>query len=190
MRPSNTTERRSQIVDALAGLLGTHSYAEASVGRIAREAGLTTGLVHYHFGSKREILLALVDRLVDAWRERLRSRVDGARGPVRRIRAVVDATLAVGDDADPDAAALWTTLGAEAARQPDVAARVRIVLRDLHSQLVEDLEMLDVREPDRTARALLAAMEGTFRLAAMGLVPAGEGADGVHRLVDALLVER
>lgn len=187
---ATTAVRRAQIVDALARVLESHSYAEASVGRIAKKAGLTTGLVHYHFGSKREILLALVDRLAAAWRERLQLQLADARGPVRRIRAVIDATLALGDDANPGAAVLWTTLGAEAARHEDVAAAVRVVLRDVQAQLEDDLVLLDVRDPERTARALVATTEGVFRMAALNLVPVGEGADLVHRLVDSLLVER
>ena len=53
-----TTEtRRRQIVDALAQLLEERSYAEASVANIASVAGLTPGLVHYHFATNRQILL-------------------------------------------------------------------------------------------------------------------------------------
>lgn len=189
--PRATTEvRRAQIVDALARVLESHSYAEASIGRIAKVAGLTGGLVHYHFASKREILLALVDRLAAGWRQRLQGRLSEARGPVRRIRAVIDATLALGDDADPASASLWTTIGAEAARHDDVAAAFRVVLRDVQRLIEEDLTLLDVRDPERSARALVATTEGVFRLAALGLVPPGQGADVVHRVVDALLVER
>ncbi|MCA9568175.1 MAG: TetR family transcriptional regulator [Myxococcales bacterium] len=182
--------RRAQIVEGLATLLEHRSYAEASVAEIAREAGLAGGLVHYHFASKREILLALVDRLADSWRDRVRTRQAEVRGPVRRIRALIDATLATGEDARPRDVGLWTTLGAEAARSEDVAHAFRGVLREAQRLLEDDLDALGIRDPARTARSLVAAMEGVFRLAALGLVPAGEGADLVHRLVDALVVER
>lgn len=190
MARASTEVRRGEIVEGLASVLEQRSYAEASVAQIAAAAGLSAGLVHYHFGSKREILLALVDRLADRWRQRVRERQEGARGPLRRVRALVDATLGRGEDEALREVRLWTTLGAEAARSEDVAHAFRGVLREAQRSLEDDLDVLGVRDPARTARALVAAVEGVFRLASLGLVPEGEGADLVHRLVDAVVTER
>ena len=71
-----------------------------------------------------------------------------------------------------------------------MAHAVRGVLREAQRALEDDLDVLGVRDPARTARSILASIEGVFRLAALGLVPEGEGADLVHRLVDAVVVER
>ena len=186
--PRVTTEtRRAQIVDALAQLLEERSYAEASVANIASVAGLTPGLVHYHFATKRQILLALVERVVEGWRARTAQRLVGVDDPAARVRAVVDATLDLGAGARPADARLWGTLGGEAARNEDVAQAVRHALTEAMQQLEHDLGALGVRAPAQTARALVAAMEGVFRLAALGLVPEGEGAALVHRLVDAVV---
>ena len=40
--------------------MADRGYERASVTAIAKAAGLTPGLVHYHFHNKKEILLALV----------------------------------------------------------------------------------------------------------------------------------
>lgn len=190
MARESRAERREQIVTGLATVLQHASYAEASVAQIARAAGLTAGLVHYHFGSKREVLLALMDRLVDAWRARVGVFVEAASGPLQRIRGVVDATLALDATSDTVQAQLWTTLGAEASRNEDVASAFRGVLHEGMLLIEGDLAELGVPDPTRAARSLVAALQGVFQLASVGLVPPGEGADLVHRLVDALVGER
>jgi len=62
-RPSNTEARRSQIVDGLVMVLSERGYERSSVQAIASAAGLSPGLVHYHFKNKLEILVELVERL-------------------------------------------------------------------------------------------------------------------------------
>jgi len=63
-RPSNTDQRREQITRALQAVMAKKGYDRASISEIAAAAGLAAGLVHYHFDSKLEILLAVLDRLV------------------------------------------------------------------------------------------------------------------------------
>ena len=48
-RPRNTEERRRQIVDGLRLVMAENGYDGASVQAVAKAAGLTAGLVHYHF---------------------------------------------------------------------------------------------------------------------------------------------
>jgi AcrR family transcriptional regulator len=55
--------RRRQILEAARGLFATRGYASVSTAEIAREAGVTRGLVHHYFGGKREIYLEVVRTL-------------------------------------------------------------------------------------------------------------------------------
>ena len=48
-RPSNTSERRKEIVSGLLHAMARRGYAETSMPEIARAAKLTPGLLHYHF---------------------------------------------------------------------------------------------------------------------------------------------
>src|ERR1051325_1811277 len=59
-RPSNTALRQDQIKDALLSVMAERGFDAATVAHIAQAAGLAPGLVHYHFASKQQILLALV----------------------------------------------------------------------------------------------------------------------------------
>ena len=80
-RPTNTSDRRAQIIDALIAVMATQGYDGASIGDIARHAGLAPGLVHYHFDSKLEILVEAVRTIAARHEAALDARTAGA--PVR-----------------------------------------------------------------------------------------------------------
>jgi AcrR family transcriptional regulator len=56
---------RERLLDALARLLASTSYAETTVGAIARCAGVTSATFYRHFHDKRSLLFALVERTRD-----------------------------------------------------------------------------------------------------------------------------
>ena len=55
--------RRDQILDAANGLLAERGYEEVTVDQIAKAAGVARGLVHHYFGGRKEVYLALLERL-------------------------------------------------------------------------------------------------------------------------------
>lgn len=175
-RPPNTARRRAEIVRALKTVMARHGWEGASIARIAREAGLAPGLLHYHFADKREILLALMDAL-DA-------QLPAAGG---RIEPLVDACLALGPGADPEAAACWTAIFAESVRDPIVRRRLRRSLRRLTARI--DRLLRAAGRPGRgAAAALTASIAGCFMVAsaAPGLIPRGSAASQVKRMAGTL----
>lgn len=193
-RPSNTLERRAQIVDGLMTVLPQTGYERASVAAIARAAGLSPGLVHYHFQNKQEILLALGETLVDAIDARITSRATARLS----LHAFVDAHLALGAGASARSVACWVALGAEAVFQEEVGDLYRRLLTRRRDRLVALLREV-CREEGRSAHNLstlaatvLAATEGYYQLsvAAPGLVPRGSAASSLRTTLDHLLDAR
>jgi TetR/AcrR family transcriptional regulator, transcriptional repressor of bet genes len=184
-RKPNTELRRQQIVDGLLKTMAAQGYAGATVQAIAAAAGLAPGLIHYHFHDKREILVALVDQLAHYALLRFESRASLASTAQERLRAYIDARLAYGADANPDAVAAWVMIGAEAVRDPDVREvyqraliqEIALVRKLLKAYLVESDKR--VRKLDAFAAGLMAFIEGVFVLAsnARTIVPAGFAAD-------------
>src|SRR5690349_11922693 len=69
--PRVTTERRTQILDAAARLIGSRGYVQTSVDDVIREAGLSGKSHFYHyFRSKEELGYEVLDRQVDRFTER------------------------------------------------------------------------------------------------------------------------
>ena len=56
-------QRREQILDAANALFAERGYDEVSVEDIASSAGVTRGLVHHYFGGRKEVYIALLERL-------------------------------------------------------------------------------------------------------------------------------
>ena len=57
-------KRRDDILAAATKLFGQRPYAEVSTTELARAAGMTRGLLHHYFGTKRELYLEVVRLLM------------------------------------------------------------------------------------------------------------------------------
>jgi len=170
-RPSNAAERRQQIVEAMVRVMARVGFDGASVQAIAKEAGLSAGLLHHHFGSKAEVLHAVPEHLeglvVQRW-EALAARRRGAWG---RLEAWVDAHLAVGKGARPEAARAWVWLGAQALGDAPLRERYDAVVQ---RRLATLQGLLEAVARDRGLRidasslavTTLATVEGYYQLAA------------------------
>jgi AcrR family transcriptional regulator len=58
-------EKRARLKSAGLALFGENGYENTSVGQIARRAKLAVGTFYQHFRSKRQLLLALMDELLE-----------------------------------------------------------------------------------------------------------------------------
>lgn len=188
-RPKNTDRRREEIVAGMLRAMATHGYERATIAQIAREAGLTGGLVHYHFSSKQEILIELVHSLSRRLNERFQSMAEGG-SPAQRLGAFIDSRLATGSGADAEAVACWVAIGAEALRQPEVSQVYRAVMVTQRNQLQELVAVLAPEiDSDEAAAAILAAIEGCYQLAAAipEIAPPGFASRSVRRMAAGLL---
>ena len=57
-------ERRAQILTCARRLFSERHYGSVSLADVAREAGVTRGLLHHYFGAKRELYLEVVRSMV------------------------------------------------------------------------------------------------------------------------------
>ncbi|MEV5893806.1 TetR/AcrR family transcriptional regulator [Nonomuraea fuscirosea] len=65
--------RERAILDTCEALLADKGYEAMTVGDIAQGAGITRGALYFYFGSKQEVVTALVDRTVQHLWERSRA---------------------------------------------------------------------------------------------------------------------
>ena len=64
-RRQTTAVRREQIIDAARRLVVKQGSEHVTVGRIAKEVGISEGAIYRHFKSKREVLSGLADDLAN-----------------------------------------------------------------------------------------------------------------------------
>ncbi|MFC1705663.1 TetR/AcrR family transcriptional regulator [Planctomycetota bacterium] len=195
-RPSNTSKRRTQIARALIQVMAERGYDGASIAGIARTAGLTPGLVHYHFKNKEEILLLALGNLVEDHTARLEAQlVEAGSDPVAEVAAFIDSHLGLGVHADPQALACWVLLSGEALRRPDVrreyakavAASVERLGTAIQRGVAQGTFSCD--DVPGAASAIVATIQGYFVLAATArsVIPRGSAARSTRLMAQGLL---
>src|ERR687897_2920031 len=65
-------KRRERILDAANALFAERGYEEVSIEDVAKAAGVTRGLVHHYFGGRKDVYLALLERVGAQREEELR----------------------------------------------------------------------------------------------------------------------
>ncbi len=70
--------RRDEIALVACRVVAQHGFQQATVVKIAREAGYTTGMIAHYFDSKQEIILAALRLILKRMEERLGARSAGA----------------------------------------------------------------------------------------------------------------
>lgn len=172
-RPSNTEHRRQEIILGLMAAMAEKGYEKASIQSIAKAAGLSPGLIHYHFKSKLEILIALMTQLsgkADARYESLLAKADSAED---KLMAYIDAALALGEGSDQQAVASWVIIGAEAVRLEDVRVLYQEVIAKHSETLIELLvqaaaevdNKLTKKKAKELATFIIASIEGAYQIA-------------------------
>lgn len=134
-------QRRAQILEAASGLFAERAYDDVSIEDIAREAGVTRGLVHHYFGGRKEVYVALLERLGEVRENDLRPpEGSSARARVADTvsrwldwteanRTVWLAAMAPGEDVgDPEVRRIVT----------DLVRRAVALLAAYHSDLAQD----------------------------------------------------
>lgn len=121
-RTELAAERKQQILEAAVGCFARKGFHAATMPEICAAAELSPGTVYRYFRSKEE----LIEALVEADRAESLALIEAmARTPhlAHAIALAVDAALEAMDD--PEAAAIYLEVGAEAARNPRIATIVR-----------------------------------------------------------------
>lgn len=195
-RRSNTDERRAQITDALIKVMASRGYDGASINEIANAAGLTPGLVHYHFKNKQQILLAALSELVARHEVRLNEALATAsQSPGAQVSSFIDVHLGLRASSAPDELACWVLISGEALRQPAVQSAFTEALAGLIGRLEFIVAAgcasgdFDHSEPGEAAAAVVSTIQGYYVIAAVSrsLIPSGSAYRSTIRMAEGLL---
>lgn len=156
--------RRQGFVDAAWLCIASKPYREVTVDDICAETGFSKGAFYAHFGSKQELLLALIDDDANAV-ARMVSELDRAADPpIGKLRKF--ARAAISRATEPGRVQLRADLWAATSSEPSVAIRldssvqeVRLALRAWIEQAVASGEMIDI-PANAFASIILALTDG------------------------------
>lgn len=124
LRPSSD-QRRAAILDAVVRVIIDIGYTEMTVAHVARAAGVSTALVHYHFSSKSALISAALRAASDDDKRFREAIVAGDGSGLRRIDRMLCGSLPA--DANDGSWLLWIESWGETRRNPEI----RDVMADL-----------------------------------------------------------
>jgi AcrR family transcriptional regulator len=151
---------RDKVLDAAESIVVESGAAGLSFEAVARAAGITKGGVQYCFGTKENLIRAMIER----WGNTFEAEVQAHAGDDRSPRSIIRGHLAASRDSDEAeysrSAAMMTAL----LQSPDQVASTRI----WYTQRLAGLDMEN--DVDRKAALAFLAGEGAFLLKTLGLI--------------------
>jgi TetR/AcrR family transcriptional repressor of bet genes len=155
--------RRREIVEATIRCLARDGYARLTMKRVAAEARVSQGILHYYFTDKRAILAAAALRVTDDLDRRVAAEARGVRDARGRLRALIRACLDVATR-DRDFWTVFIEFWGETLHDPELAAlnartytrARRLIGRVITAGVAEDrFRAVDVDEASAVTLALL-----------------------------------
>ena len=88
-----TTDKKTAILDAAERLFAQNGYDSTSTREIAEQVGVNVAMIAYYFGSKENLLKAIIERYGRAAVSLFRSKYDTALPPDERLRRITSSYL-------------------------------------------------------------------------------------------------
>jgi AcrR family transcriptional regulator len=85
--------RRAQIVECAIDTIAELGFGQASLAQIAKRAGISTGVISYHFDGKDELIRAVMRHVYETGGGFIRPRVDLASGPRAALASLIAASV-------------------------------------------------------------------------------------------------
>jgi len=139
-------EKAQRIVDAMRTCVGTRGATGATFDHVAREAGVSRGLLHYYFGTKERLLAEVVRRDCDLRMERLSATAVGAGSADALLGALGGSLLELMEES-PEFFVILLELHTLARQNGEVAAE----LAELHRRVRKHLAGILVAAQDQGA---------------------------------------
>lgn len=123
MEGSGRDDRRSLILDAVVRVIIEIGFTDMTVADVARTAGVSTALVHYHFSSKDELIVAALTEASEDDQIARDAIVRGGGSALSRIEQVLCGSLP--DGPEDGSWLLWIETWGETRRNPSIRAVMR-----------------------------------------------------------------
>ncbi|HVE69354.1 MAG TPA: TetR/AcrR family transcriptional regulator [Solirubrobacteraceae bacterium] len=132
-------EKAQRIVDAMRSSVAQRGAAGSTFDHVAREAGVSRGLLHYYFGTKERLLVEVVRRDTEIRMEMLDAALVDAHTADDFIQALVSSLEDLVEH-QPEFITLWFELFTVARRNEEIGAEVAALTRRTRAHVAELLE--------------------------------------------------
>ena len=158
IRQQRQQRTRETLLDAATTVFAGHGYAAASIPRIAREAGMSTGAIYANFTGKQQLFLAMMRRVVEAGADSRRRTADGTDDHGELIERMVTTWTSTVDTA-PDVVLLMAEFWLYALRNPPHGEAIAELLTDVRANIVTNIVDSGVIEDADLAERVATAIQ-------------------------------
>jgi TetR/AcrR family transcriptional repressor of bet genes len=118
-RKASRQSRRGQLIEATIEVLAERGFARTTLGEVAAKAGLSHGLVNFHFRSKEALLVETLLHLAEEYRRNWTGALEAASSgdPAARLDALIRADFRP-EICTPSRLAAWCAYWGEAQSRP------------------------------------------------------------------------
>ena len=100
-RTLSRDERRTQLIEATLSTIAERGFSRTTLTEVARRAGLSHGLVLFHFETKEKLFADTLDYLSEEYHRNWQAALDGAGPkPEERLAALVESGAVGAPEAD------------------------------------------------------------------------------------------
>lgn len=150
--------RRRQLINATMVAIHKHGFADATMQRIAREAGLSAPIIHHYFRNKDDLFAATMRQVLTELRDDVVRRLARTPDPRSRVITVLEANFACGQFT-PEVISAWLAFWAQSPHQPELARLRRLytyrTMSNLRAPLRHLLPLADARRVTTTLASLI-----------------------------------
>lgn len=93
MQETTSTDKKQHIMDTAEGLFSKNGFDATSTREIAETAGVNVAMISYYFGSKENLLVAIVQRFSNEIRYRIQQAYESESHPNERMKKITRAYL-------------------------------------------------------------------------------------------------
>jgi AcrR family transcriptional regulator len=137
-RPQVKRDSRERILAAAVRRIALEGIDAVAIARIARDAGVSTSLVHYHFDSRESLLAEALDySYAHAGAVRLEAELTGATH-AERLAGMIDQCLPTTPELHEDWV-LWVELWLRAVRHPELRPVAEELYARLHAWFAQEI---------------------------------------------------
>ncbi len=170
-----------RILMAAGQTIARYGYTQATFAKIAKHAGVSHGLLHYHFSTKEQLFARVLDINLDGSTEKMRvvlANAKSARGLARKMAQTFSNTYAT----DPTYFALFSEAFSTARQSKVVRKSLSRTYREFREVVIEGLEVMAERGTispalplETIATLFLSVLDGTsFALSTLTQEEIGE----------------
>ncbi len=118
-RPHVEEERRQQILEATWHVIAVSGFRSLRLSDVAKRAGVSSGMIHYYFDTKHDLLKAAFERYYEHSMQRRQWVMETGKGPLELLKLIVESYVPV-EDETMEGWHVWSELWVEGLQEPDL----------------------------------------------------------------------